>query len=130
MAKLIGHVDDRGRPVARVTVFGREDDVLATIDTGFNGEVMLVEGDAALLGVVIHEEGERVELGHGENVNVRLGRLRIRWLDQDRVVSALIARRREASREGEPVMLIGTELLSPHLLFVDFDKRTVEIETQ
>ena len=130
MAKLLGAVDQRGRPVVRITVLGHEDEILATIDTGFNGEVMIVEGDAAAVGVRMREDGERVELGHGESVNVRLGRLRIRWLDTEREVSVFVGARREPSREGEPIMLIGTRLLSPHLLFIDFEEKTVEIETQ
>ena len=130
MAKLVGAVDDRGRPVVRVAVVGRDDEALAIVDTGFNGEVMLVEGDAPAVGVVWRDEGESVELGHGESVNVRLGRLRIRWLDRERDVSVLVGERREPTRAGEPVMLIGTQLLSPHLLLVDFEARTVEIETQ
>lgn len=130
LAKLLGSVDDRGRPVVRITVVGRDDDVLATIDTGFNGEVMIVEGDVAAVGVIARREGRRVELGHGESVTVRSGRLRIGWLGHDREVSVLVGERREASRIGDPILLIGTRLLSPHLLFIDFDARTVEIETQ
>ena len=113
-----------------MAVAGCEDEVLATIDTGFNGQVMVVAGDAASVGVHLRDGGERVELGHGESVNVRTGRLRIRWLDVEREVNVLVGERREASREGEPMMLIGTRLLSPHLLLVDFGTNTVEIETQ
>jgi predicted aspartyl protease len=130
LAKLLGAVDHRGRPVVRVAVVGREDEVLATIDTGFNGEVMIVAGDAVAVGVAMRDGGRRVELGHGESVDVRTGRLRLRWLNLEQEVSVLIGERREPSREGEPIMLIGTRLLSPHLLLVDFGSGTVEIETQ
>ena len=58
MAKLVGSVDHRGRPVVRVAVAGCEDEVLATIDTGFNGQVMVVAGDAASVGVHLRDGGE------------------------------------------------------------------------
>ena len=130
LAKVIGSVDGRHRPLIRVRFVGRDDDVLAIVDTGFNGQVMMASGDARLLGVTLLEDNEEVELGHGKKVDVRLGEVRIEWLDEQHRVSVFVSERPEPTREGEPVMLLGTKLLSPHLLFVDFDARTVEIETQ
>ena len=60
--------------VVRIAVVGRDDDFLATIDTGFDGEVIIVEGDVAMIGVTLRGEARRVELGHGESVTVRSGR--------------------------------------------------------
>ena len=108
---------------------GRDDEMLVTIDTGFNGELMMGSGDAALFGVNLKEDTERVELGHGRSVFVGLGRLRIRWLDTEREVTVFIHDLREPKRDG-PVALIGTALLKPHLLLIDFEQGTVEIETQ
>ena len=39
MAKVIGSVDQRGRPVIRLE--GKTDSVLVIVDTGFNGELMV-----------------------------------------------------------------------------------------
>ncbi len=129
MSKLIGSVDQLDRPVVRVAIMGRDDDVLATIDTGFNGEVMMAMGDAAILGVTVLEGKRDVELGHSQSVAVHVGRMRILWLEVERDVSVLISDRATSTLDG-PVMLVGTRLLTPHLLLVDFAQGTVEIETQ
>jgi hypothetical protein len=56
-------------------------------------------------------------------------RTTIDWLGEQRSVRVLVS---SAWRSGgdDPVGLLGTELLKPHLLLVDFGKDTVEIETQ
>ena len=129
LPKLVGSVDDIGRPVVRVAVVGRDDEMLATIDTGFNGELLMGMGDAALLGVGQRTQGDSVELGHGVSVAVEVGRLRIVWLDAEREVTVLITDRLQPVANG-PVALVGTALLTPHLLLIDFAQGTVEIETQ
>jgi len=129
LPKLVGSVDPIGRPVVRVAVMGRDDEMLATIDTGFNGELMMGSGDAELLGVAVREQADAVELGHGQRIGVGVGLLRIRWLDAERTAKVLISDQRELRRTG-PVALIGTALLKPHLLLIDFAQGTVEIETQ
>lgn len=130
LAKLIGSVDHLGRPVVRVAIAGRDDEALGTVDTGFNLEVMMTAGDARVLGVTLLEDAEDVELGHGERVLVRLGRLRLNWLGSERDVTVLVGERTRPSREGDPVLLIGTRLLKPHLLLIDFEQGTVEIDAQ
>ena len=130
LPKLVGSVDHLGRPVVRVAVVGRDDDVLATIDTGFNGELMLAAGDAAAIGVKLLEDAEEVELGDRSAIAIKLGKLRLRWLDTERDVTVFVSPRKDPTREGSPVMLIGTRLLAPHLLLIDFAANTVEIETQ
>ena len=99
MAKLIGSVDHLGRPVVRVAIAGRDDEALGTVDTGFNLEVMMTAGDARVLGVTLLEDAEDVELGHGERVLVRLGRLRLNWLGRERDVTVLVA---DATATAEP----------------------------
>ena len=47
---------------------------------------------------------EEAELGHGERVNLIRGRLRIRWLGEEREVIVLVSGRKEPTREGEPIM--------------------------
>lgn len=129
MCKIVGSVDHLGRPTIRVAIAGREDSVLGTVDTGFNGEIMMTAGDALHLGLRPRDEAERVELGDGASVKVKLCRMKITWLDREREVVVFVSKRTDASREG-PRLLIGTRLLTPHLLFVDFERRTVEIEPQ
>ena len=55
----------------------------------------------------------------------------IRWLDETRrvevhVSTAVLDRR----MDDDPIVMIGTRLLTPHLLLIDFAQGTVEIETQ
>lgn len=129
LPKIFGSVDPLGRPTVRIAVVGREDEVLATIDTGFNGEVMTTAGDAASIGVEILEDSERVELGDGNAIDVRLGRMTIDWLGRQRVVAVFVSGHTRSS-SGGPALLIGTALLRPHLLLIDFGAETVEVETQ
>ena len=129
MPKLIGRIDALGRPIVRVAVVGRDDDCLATVDTGFNGEIMMTLGDARTLGTRILDDNEEVQLGHGRSVGVRIGQMRLRWLGAERDVSVFISDQSVPTRSG-PVLLIGTALLKPNLLLIDFALNTVEIETQ
>ena len=129
MPKIIGSVDTLGRPLVRIGVVARDDAALGTVDTGFNGELMMTAGDAAALGVTVLEGSRDVELGHGQSVGVHVGRLRVRWLDAERDAAVLISDRASPTVSG-PVLLIGTKLLKPHLLLIDFASDTVEIETQ
>jgi clan AA aspartic protease len=129
LAKILGSVDQLGRPVVRVAIVGRADEVLATIDTGFNGEAMMPLGDALQLGVTVLEGTRDVELGHGHSVAVQVGRMRVQWLGYERDVGVLISDRVTQTLSG-PVMLIGTRLLKSHLLLIDFERGTVQIGTQ
>ena len=130
MAKIIGSVDDLGRPIIRLEVPGR-DGLVAVVDTGFNRSLLLLATDALSLGFAIKQKTEIVELGTTERVTVRRASGEIFWLGKKLRVEALI------SNEPTPVYrpdtaraLIGTELLFGTLLLVDFASRLVEIESQ
>ena len=47
MAKVVGSVDDRGRPVVRIE--GWLESILVTVDTGFNGDLMMGREAATLI---------------------------------------------------------------------------------
>jgi predicted aspartyl protease len=104
--------------------------VLATIDTGCNGEARMAAGDASALGATLLEDAEGVELGRGRSANVRVGRLRISRPGAEREVAVLVGDREEPSNGEGRVLLIGTRLLSPHLLLIDFGAGTLETETR
>jgi predicted aspartyl protease len=130
LAKIIGSVDDLGRPIIRLEAPGR-DGLAAVVDTGFNRSLLLLAADALALGFAIKQKTEIVELGTTERVSVRRASGEIFWLGRKLRVEALI------SNEPTPIYrpdtaraLIGTELLSGTLLLVDFASRLVEIETQ
>ncbi len=130
LAKVTSSVDDRLRPLIRLRILARDDEALATVDTGFNGQLMMTDGDARRWRVTLLDNAEKVELGHGLQVDVQLGEVDIMWMERKRRATVFISERSEPTRDGEPVVLIGTSLLTPHLLLVDFEARTVEIETQ
>lgn len=127
MAKVTGSVDDRGRPVVRIE--GKTDSFLLVVDTGFNGDLMISRSAADTLGMTLSDDETSVELGDGTTASVFEGRTTIPWLGAERRVRVLVSDTWQPSNEV-PSGLLGTELMTPHLLFVDFGARTVEIETQ
>ena len=127
MAKVIGSVDERGRPVLRIE--GKHESILVVVDTGFNGDLLTTRDAATLLGADPLRRETEVELGDGRTVRVYETRATIMWLDRERRVRVLVSD--EWTTIGDaPVALLGTDLLLPHLLRIDFAKGTVEIETQ
>ena len=130
MAKVVGTVDDLGRPVVRVEVLER-DGFLAVIDTGFNRSLLLQAAQAQAIGFVITQNIETVELGTSAHANVRRGYGTIQWLDRSVQVEAYISDEPVAAHRPDTARaLIGTELLAKCLLLVDFAGRVVEIEDQ
>jgi hypothetical protein len=129
LAKIVGSIDGLGRPVVRIQVAGH-DDILAIVDTGFNGSLMLESIEARQKGFVIDELTELVELGTTARVEVRRATGTTDWLGRPTVVDALISD--EPSRPGATDVaraLLGTALMSDCLLLVDFPNKLVEIET-
>ena len=127
MAKVIGSVDERGRPVVRIE--GRQESVLVIIDTGFNGDLLTTRDAATLLGVDPNFDETEVALADGRTAVVYETRATITWLDRERRVRVLVSD--EWTTVGDaPVGLLGTDLLLPHLLRIDFANRMVEIEAQ
>jgi predicted aspartyl protease len=130
LPKIIGHIDDLGRPVIRIEVPGR-DGFLAIVDTGFNRSLMLQASEAEAMGFTIAEETEIVELGTTAQVKVRWGFGTMRWLDRDIRVEALVSNEKlTVHRPDTARALIGAELLVQCLVLVDYPARRVEIETQ
>jgi predicted aspartyl protease len=130
LAKVIGSVDELGRPVVRIEVPDREG-FLAVVDTGFNRSLLLLISEAQAMGFVVTEDAEIVELGTAVKTKVLRASGMVRWLDRTIQVEALV------SDEPMPVSgrdtaraLVGTELLANCRLLVDFVARGMEIEEQ
>lgn len=130
MAKLIGSIDDLGRPLVRLKLPRGQDDLLAIIDTGFNGELMMSLSVARSLAMPLENDLVPIELGTGTIERVYVGQLDVRWLEQEQRLRVLVSKTWPAPRPDAPVALIGTRLLRPHLLMIDFGADTLEIETQ
>jgi hypothetical protein len=130
LAKIIGSVDDLGRPVVRIEVPNR-DGFIAVVDTGFNRSLMMSATEAMAMGFVVEEKGQIVELG--TMARVRVGRAigTIRWLDRVIQVDAFISQEPTGVHRPDVArVLLGTEMLRGCLLLVDFAGGVVEIETQ
>ena len=130
MAKLVGSIDQLVRPLVRLQLLEVGEEFLALIDTGFNGELMMGVDAARETGVVFDEKLATVEYASGEVREVFEGRLEIHWLGRRHRVSVLVSDSIPPPRTDAPVAMIGTRLLRPHLLFIDFGAETLEIETQ
>ena len=106
MAKVIGSVDDLGRPVVRIEVPDR-DGFLAVVDTGFKRSLLLLISEAQAMGFVVTEDAETVELGTAVKTKVLRARGMVRWLDRTIQVEALVS--------DEPMPVSGR--VSPITLF-------------
>jgi predicted aspartyl protease len=130
VSEMIGSIDDRRRPLVRVPVSG-QDDLLAIIDTAFTGELLLDEDVAERWGVVFVNIDGQIELGDGSRKFVKQGLLTITWFDADRDTSVQIVPSepsRRTRQDGEPFALLGTELLAPSILNVNFTSGVVSIQ--
>lgn len=128
--RMTGHVDTERRPLLRVELPDGEP-ILALIDTGFDGTLAFSEADAIACGVDIdpYYRDEVFVIGR-RPVSVGYGELRIRWMGRDVEVGVVVDLNdpRRTVNAREPVAIIGTKLLSPSALTVDFGGRTVLIE--
>jgi predicted aspartyl protease len=131
LVRQIGSVDARGRPVLRVAMRGAEDEILVVVDTGFNGDLFISSNDAGKLGIRFSGIEEKVEVAGGVMQRVDNTNCELMWFGKPRLVDVIIGlESARPRREDEPIALIGTGLLRPHLLLIDYDAGTVEIEGQ
>ena len=133
MATIVGGIDERLRPYIRIEPENAADGLLALLDTGFNGELFIDEADADLLGFALREGYSKATLAGGVVHNIRRGSGKIIWLGQLRrveVLAAVTTGTRQHRPPDDPIALVGTKLLSPHLLLMDLAKRSIEIEAQ
>ncbi|HEY7299323.1 MAG TPA: hypothetical protein VH684_15560 [Xanthobacteraceae bacterium] len=132
MSELVGHVDGRERPLIRVPIPDQDRSFLALVDTGFNGWLLMEAVDAASLGFVLSELALSVEFaGRGHN-HLGVAHGYIVWFGRRHRVEVLVstARAGRPALPDEPVALLGTRLLRPHQLTVDFGAHTVSIESR
>ena len=131
---LEGSVDDRKRPLVRIETPGFTGPLIAFVDTGFNGALLLDERQAARLGFsVARSSTTPVQLASQRNENFLLGRGSFIWLGERRTIDAYVMietqgeRRARNARKTEEEILIGTDLLSDCRLEIDFPARKVLI---
>lgn len=129
MARMSGRVDDGLRPLLRLMV-PDGNSFLTHIDTGFNGELWFARADAVTCGVEFDQVDERVGYLAGMRpVRETIGQLRILWFGIERVVDVVVdldSAHRTVSPD-EPMALIGTALLAPATMTVNFGKRRLTL---
>lgn len=129
MPEILGHVDARDRPIVSLSVHGQEDGFLVLVDTGFNGQLLISDTEAHRLKCEMVGVEVPVELANRERRTVSLARSRVVWFGQSQDVQVWVATTRptRAAMPDEPVGLLGTALLNPYQLLVDFASRRVVI---
>lgn len=80
-----------------------------------------------MLGVAPTGRVATVELGDGSTAFVEAARVTIPWLSESRRVRILVTDVWKSTPD-DVVGLLGTGLLSPHRLMIDFSSRTVDIQ--
>jgi predicted aspartyl protease len=125
----VGGLDGKGRPMVRLRVTGAEDELLCMLDTGYSGELWMSEALARQFGFDATNVDAIAATATNELAEVRIYSGEIEWLGAKREVTVQ-AHRGPASRQpdAEPYALLGTELLQPTLLLVDFPERTILVE--
>lgn len=108
LGKIEGGVDARGRPVVRIAFFGVTDDILALVDTGFNGQLMLSESDASSHGIQSTGVYSSAELASGEVRQIGEARAVVQWMGEQRRVEVLLSAQPLKRGADEPIALIGT----------------------
>jgi predicted aspartyl protease len=131
LAEIVGHVDQRERPLVRVSLPDRDRSFLALVDTGFNGWLFMEAMDAVRLGFVPSELTVSVEFAGRGQSRLRVAHGHILWFGKPHHTEVLVstAEGGRAASPDELVALLGTRLLSPHFLKIDFAKRRVSIES-
>lgn len=131
MGTVVGSVDQRRRPLVRIECLNDADGFVALLDTGFNGEIFVAIADVGPLGFRLRSGFSTVEIASGQIRTVQRGDGEIMWLGERRRVEIFVSMDPPPARQAdEPVALVGTKLLWPHLLLIDFATGTIEIEAQ
>ena len=126
---MTGRVDDERRPLLRLSV-PDSNQILAIIDTGFNGELWLTRFDAMSCGVIFEDVAEQTGYTAGmREVREAVGELRIMWFGAERIVGVVIDldSTHRTIAAGEPMALIGTALLAPSTMTLNFARRRVTL---
>lgn len=129
MAEMDGRVDAERRPLLQLQLPDATS-ILALVDTGFNGELWLTKSDAVVCGVEFDEIDERIGYVAGwRPVRETLGEVRIVWFGMERVVGVVVDLDSEHRTviADDPVVVVGTALLSPSIVTLDFDKGTLAL---
>jgi predicted aspartyl protease len=130
LGTLVGGIDQRRRPLIRLKLSDRDVEILCLLDTGFNGELMIDKQNCAILGFDRRQDFSIVEFADGRVQRMQGAVGLVDWLGVARRVAILVSDGSHRSGPDDPIGLVGTGLLHPNLLLLDFQTGTVEIEAQ
>ena len=131
--RLEGSIDDLKRPLVRVQTPGYPDPLVAFIDTGFNGAIIIDAAQAAHLNFRVMPQEAEVLLASQRRETFLLARGLFPWFGEEVLVTAYVlmeteaARRARIARKTEEEILVGTELLTGCRVELDFPARNVLI---
>jgi clan AA aspartic protease len=118
-----GTVDDKLRALLPVsvsaTVTGQRHDILAWVDTAFNGGLVIPEKQISELGLAKESSAEAI-LADGTLVELETFACCFHWFNKSYETQVI-------SNDGE-VALLGTMLLDGHRLVIDYKTKTVELQ--
>jgi hypothetical protein len=130
LSEIIGHVDAQDRPIVSLSAPDQEDSFPVVIDTGFNGQLLIYSTEIARFRCEHTDLTVTAEFADRQRHLLSRARSRIIWFGGPRAVDVLIATADQprSAPTDEPIGLLGTGLLSPHKLTVDFARRRVVID--
>jgi clan AA aspartic protease len=117
-----GFVDDKSRALLRVPVSASHDgnrmDLVAWIDTAFNGGLVIPRKLIAQLGLV-KESSAEATLADGKCIELETFACFVDWFGESYATQIV-------ANDGE-YPLLGTMLLDGHRLDIDYQSKTVEL---
>lgn len=123
---LVGYVDWLLRPLVSLRVVGNDDPLLATVDTGFSGDLAMGSLEALAHKVTMYEPEKLVETASGTQM-AGTGHLRIIWFQQELLVEVLVFQERRTNRFSDSSVLLGARLLRDKKLFINYMRSSVII---
>jgi predicted aspartyl protease len=128
---MVGSVDHYLRPILRLKFAGQEDELIALIDTGFNGQLLMSQTLALRLNVQVNEFEDVVTLADGSLVAARQGHVTVEWFGKARNVHVQITPTHAKQRVSEgDFVLLGTRLIAPDNLEIQFGRKTVTLHQE
>ncbi len=124
-SRIRGFIDRRLRPLILLQGEGNTT-FLAMVDTGFNAEMWCGDELAGDLNFMPTGVFRPVSTAGGGHV-VELANGYIQWFGVRRSVVALVKAEEQKRNQDEPSALVGTALIRPDRLVLDFLEETLEI---
>jgi predicted aspartyl protease len=127
--QMRGRVDARRRPIIDLSFAepaGAYASIPALVDTGFNGDVIVEGGRLRDIPCRLLDWYEHVDVVGG-TAAVRVAESSVHWLGEVRTVTVLITLSDKTPRRGDPIAAVGTRLLHPASVTIDFLEEFVSI---